>query len=331
MTGQLWSVPAQGGYLYSDELSNVLRIKAQPLTKFRQFADAKDGAQKGLNAGDQFTWNVVSDIGTQGHKLNESAPMPESNFTVDPKTLTVTEFGNSVPYTGKLESLAKQDVVDIIDQVLKHDARKAFDYETWNQMNQTPLRVASTDATSAGAIVVTTNSSTATTNDAALNKNHVKNISDEMKERNIPPYGTTDDYYSIAEVSTYRNFKDDLETIQQHTPEGFHMIMYGEIGRYESIRFVEQTHIPGGGAIDSTTYNALTGVADPWDNAKSSWAFFFGGDTVTEAVVIPEEIRAKLPGDYGRAKGIAWYYIGGFSLVHDTAANARIMKWDSAA
>ena len=35
MSGQLWSVADEGGYLYSDELSNVLRMQAQPLTKFR--------------------------------------------------------------------------------------------------------------------------------------------------------------------------------------------------------------------------------------------------------------------------------------------------------
>lgn len=329
--GQLWSVPSAGGYLYSDELSDTLRLSVQPLTKFRQFADAKDGTQKGLHAGETFTWNVISNIGTQGHKLTEDAPMPESDFTVTPKSLTVNEFGNSVPYTGLLENLAKQDVVDIIDQVLKHDARKAFDYEAWNQFNSTLLKVAPTGGNSTDSVTVVENGTTAITNNIALGKDHVKAISDEMKERNIPPYGMTDDYYSISHPSTFRAFKNDLETIQQNTSEGFQLIMYGEIGRYESFRFVEQNHIPKGGAEDSTTFDALNGVADAWNNGLSSWAFFFGGDTVTEAIVIPEEIRAKIPGDYGRAKGIAWYYLGGFSIVHDQASNSRIMKWDSAA
>jgi hypothetical protein len=56
-----------------------------------------------------------------------------------------------------------------------------------------------------------------------------------------------------------------------------------------------------------------------------------GGDTVTEAIAVPEEIRAKIPGDFGRSKAIAWYYLGGFGIVHDDAANARILMWDSAA
>ena len=43
-----------------------------------------------------------------------------------------------------------------------------------------------------------------------------------------------------------------------------------------------------------------------WDNAKSDVAHFFGEDTVAEAIVCPEEVRGKIPGDYGRSRGIAW-------------------------
>ena len=109
------------------------------------------------------------------------------------------------------------------------------------------------------------------------------------------------------------------------------MIYNGEVGRYEGFRFVEQDFIPKGGAIDSTTFDPYTRTADAWDNAKSSWCFFMGADTVQEAIVIPEEIRGKLPGDYGRSGGIAYYYLGGFGITHDTAAQSRISKWDSAA
>jgi len=63
----------------------------------------------------------------------------------------------------------------------------------------------------------------------------------------------------------------------------------------------------------------------------SDWAYFFGEDTVAEAIVVPEEMRGAIPSDFGRAKGIAWYYLGGFALVQTQAKQARIIKWDSAA
>ena len=98
--------------------------------------------------------------------------------------------------------------------------------------------------------------------------------------------------------------------------------MNGEIGRYDGVRFVEQTH----------KAKASIGTAtSAWTNGKSDWAVFFGEDTVAEAVAVPEEIRGKIPGDFGRDRGIAWYYLGGFGIVHTQAAQSRIVIWDSAA
>jgi hypothetical protein len=84
-----------------------------------------------------------------------------------------------------------------------------------------------------------------------------------------------------------------LETIHQYTETGLAHIFNGEIGRYETTRFVEQTFIPKGGAANATTYDPWGGTAQAWTNGLSSWAAFMGGDTVTEAVCIPEEIRAQ--------------------------------------
>ncbi len=145
-----------------------------------------------------------------------------------------------------------------------------------------------------------------------------------MKERNIPPY-VADDYYALAWPTTLRGFKNNLESIKIYTSEGFNMIKNGEIGRYENMRYVEQTNIAKG----ITTNGGLTGTA--WAQAKSDWIFFFGADTVAEAIAVPEEMRGKIPTDYGRSKGVAWYYLGGFGLCHEQAAETRVLKWDSLA
>lgn len=329
MVGQIWSVAAEGGYLYSDELSDYLRLTQQPFTKFRQLCDAEDGTQKGLNRGEKFYWNVYSNLGTQGRRLAENATMPESGFTISQKSLTVYEAGNSVPYTGKLEALGKHDVTKIIDKTLRDDARKYFDIEAYLQFNATKLRAAPTSGTSTTAITLDTNGTCSTTNNVELRTGHTKAIVDVMKERNIPSY-TGGDYLCISHPTTFRTYKNDLEAVKLYTETGLGHIFDGEIGRYEGVRHIEQTFIPKGGAANATTFDPYTQTAQAWTNAKSSWAFYMGADTVTEAVVIPEEIRAKIPGDFGRSKAIAWYYLGGFGIVHDDATNAKIVKWDSA-
>jgi N4-gp56 family major capsid protein len=318
--------------MYSDQLSDLLRTELQPACKFRQFCNVDESAvEKGLHTGDKHRWNVYDDLAAQGRRLDELQPMPQTSGSVSQSELTITELGNSVPYTGKLTALAKHDVVRIVEKQLKNDARKAFDIEAFLQFRATKLRAAPTGGTSTTSITLTENAATATTNNVALGTGHVKAIGDEMRERNIPGYNGTDDYVSISHPSTFRPFKNELETLHQYTGEGFAMILNGEVGRYDATRFVEQNFIPKGGANDSTTFDPYTQTADAWNNAKSSWAFFFGDDTVNEAIVIPEEIRAKLPGDFGRSQGIAWYYLGGFGIVHDRASQSRIVMWDSAA
>ena len=319
MAGQLWAVNSSGGYMYSDNLSRDLRMEVQPVVKFRQFCDIKDAAHQGLHRGDTFHWNVYSDVTTQGTTLVETATIPETGFTITQGTLTVTEAGNSVPYTGKLDDLSEHPVKEIIRKVLKNDAKKAFDNLASVQFDATPLRAV---GTASNAAAFTTNGTATATNAAAgsLGKENVKVVVDYMKERNIPAY-VNDDYYCIAWPSTLRPLKNDLETIHQYVDSGFQMILNGEIGRYEGTRFVEQTHIAKGTGMGTS--------AAAWTNGND-WAVFLGEDCVAEAISIPEEIRGKIPGDFGRDRGIAWYYLGGFGIVHTTAAQARIVLWDSA-
>lgn len=314
MAGQVWLTNSLGGYMWSPNLSKVLRHALQPLVKFRQFADIKDAAVQGKGKGQEYHWNVYSNVATQGTVLVETSTMAETNFTITQGTMTITEYGNSVPYTGKLDDLSEHPVREIIQKVLKNDAKKALDQAAYDQFNLTKLVVVPTGGTDTAAVTLTTNGTATLTNNVALGKEHVKNIVDLMKERNIPPY-EGDDYFAIAHPTTLRNFKNNLESMKVYVQEGFQMIMNGEIGRYESTRFIEQTNI----------------AKASWTNGKSNWAFFFGADTVAEGIAVPEEMRGKIPTDYGRSRGVAWYYLGGFGLVHSEAANARVVKWGSAA
>ena len=330
MAGQIWAVSALGGYMYTDELTNVLRTAIQPVVRFRQFCDAKDATDKGLGKGQAFNWNVYKDVQDGGGELDESIAMPETNYEIVQGSLTITEYGNSVPYSGKLDNLSKQPVSEIIHKVLKNDAKKTLDGAAFNQFNATLLLI---DILTATTVTFRENDAASMTTNAAvdnLNTTTLRLIIDEMKERDMPPY-MGDDYYCIARPRNYTDLRTYLETVFQHTETGFGRIMNGEIGRYYGCRFVEQTHVAAGGAIDSTTYNFRT--ADAWANAND-WAFFLSEDTVAEALAIPEEIRGKIPTDFGRSRGVAWYYLGGFGIVHnDTGylSQNRIAKWDSAA
>ena len=317
MAGQVWGVDALGGFMYSDQLSDYLRTELQPLSRYRQFCDIKEG--KGTGKGELFNWNVYSDVETAGAALSETNAMPETNYSITQGTLTVTEYGNSVPFTKKLDDLSKQPVKEVINKVLKNDARKTLDRAAYAQFDATRVTVAPTGGNSATAVSLETGAvgaESSITNNVAMTAAHIKAIADLMKERDITPF-FQDDYFSIARPTTLRPFKNELEAIHKYVESGMQLIYNGETGRYEGIRFVEQTNV----------------ATKAWTNALSDEAFFFGADTVAEAIVEPEQIRGKIPTDFGRSRGIAWYYLGGFGISHNAADGLqnRILKWSSAA
>ena len=307
MSGQLWSTNALGGYMWSPNLSRKLRTALQPMVRFRQFCDAKEAF--GLGIGQNFNWNIYSNVATGGGALVENQIMPETNFTITQNSATITEYGNSVPFTKKLDDLSEHPVTEIIHKVLKNDARVTLDTAAYNQFNATPIRIQSTSSTS---YTLTTNGTVAGTGSSALSTSHVKAIADYMAESNIPAFDGVN-YLAVFRPTALRNMKNNLEGIHQYTPEGWHVIMNGEKGRYEGVRFVEQTNIASQG----------------WANTDRG--FFFGSDTVAEIFAIPEEIRGKIPTDYGRSRGIAWYAELAFGIAHIEIPGTRILCWDSVA
>lgn len=313
---QAWS-DTGSGYLSNPTLSDEYRIALQTVCRFRQFCDVE--AALGKNRGDTYTWNIYGDTADQGGALQENQKMPETNFPISQGSITVTERGISVPYSGKLESLSEHDIRRIVFQVLRNDANKSLDAAAAAQFDNALLRYVGLTGTTYNL----DNDGTATgNNNSQLLIWHVKNIADQMQELNIPTFDG-EKYMCIGRPSTFRPFRDELQAQYMYTPEGFSRVMNGEVGEYEGIRFVTQTN-------KAAETNWTT-------NNKSDAAYFFGADTVTEAIACPEELRAKIADDYGRSKGIAWYYLGGFGITHgdatdaNTRAQARILKWDTVA
>jgi len=312
---QLWTNTGQG-FMASDILSDQWRTSLQPMARFRQFCDVEEAI--GTNNGEKFTWTVYGDTQDDGtRELQESQPMPTTSFPVFQGEVVVTEYGIAVPHSLKYETMSEHNVPKVITKTLRNDANRKFDELAHAEFNATLLRAV---GGANGLITLTDNGTPSGINNIAMSKEHVKTIRDTMEERNIPVFDD-EDYMAIARPSTLRPVFDDLESVLQYTDEGYKRIVNGERGRYEGIRFLTQTNI----------------VSENWTNGLSDAAYFFGADTVTEAVSVAEELRGKIPDDYGRSRGIAWYYLGAFKITHanptsaESRAQGRIIKWDSAA
>jgi len=310
----------QGGYLTNQKLNKEYQKVAQPLFRYRQFVDIKESF--GKQQGQTVNWLKVANVANYGKKIAETNTMPETSQSLTWGTVTVAEFGNSIPWTFKMEALSEFDVKDIIKGGLLDDSVKVIDGTVEREFNKTPLRYVGITTASGS---VTTNSAATVTNTSVLNPYHLRKMRLELEKRNVPTFDG--DYVMILGLEAAESLEGAMESVYQYTEVGMKRLFAGEIGKLNGVRFVKDSF--------ASRYvfdpDAGTATAITWSGGLSGVGYMFGKPTVREAIAVPEEIRLKVTTDYGRSKGMAWYFLGNWGLEWPTEANARIIKWDSAA
>jgi N4-gp56 family major capsid protein len=308
MAGQNWTT--HGTYLANDELSKEMRHQMQPMAKFRQFCAFK--ADFGKGKGDALNYDFVSNVATGGGTLTETNTVTETTLTFTQGTMGVTEYGLSVPYTLKAKTLSQFDLTATVKKALKNDMVKTLDAAVEAQMDTCLLRYV---ASSASAYNLYTDGTATQTASVGVDAFHVRKIVDALMVRNVPMVGGT--YFCIGTVSHISQVHSALTDVWKYTKNPLN----AEVGQWYSCRFVRDTN-----SMDNSI-----GTSD-----VTGEAYYFGGDQiydgpVMEGVAMPEELRVKLGTDYGRDMGVAWLYLGGFKLIHDSNSNDRnVIKFDSA-
>ena len=305
---QLFETNSLGGFSTNNQLSSQIRYKAQTMQRFRQFCNSESAA--GTGRGNKVFFNKLSNISTAGGTLTETDTIPKRNFTITQGTLTMTEYGNSIPFTNKLKVLSEASVSEEVRQVLTNDMRAALDsaaatvFKT-NDYIATITNTATTTFGTAGLALATAG--------ANMSDKNVRDIVDQMKILLIPTR-EDDNYVSVASTNSIRGLYDFFEAKAQLTTLG--PLYRGEVGQYYKTRFVEETNF----LVNSDGSNGLYGEA-----------VFFGADAVREGIAVPEEIRVGIPSDYGRDQGIAWYALLGFTQTWDFSVDGqtRIITVDS--
>ena len=292
MGQQLFATNSLGGFLTNNTLSRQLRYKAQTAQRFRQFCDLESYA--GANRGNKVFFDKISNISTSGGTLTETDTIPKRNFTILQGTLTITEYGNSIPFTQKLQKLADTDVSESIRTVLMNDMKVVMDSAAASQFmtNDYIATITNTATTTFGS-----SGTKLATAGANMSDKNVRDIVDRMKVLNIPTRDN-DEYVCVASTNSIRGLYDFFEAKAQNTI--MTPLYRGEVGSYYKTRFIEETNF----LSNTDGSNGLYGEAA-----------FFGADAVREGVALPEEIRVAIPSDFGRDQGIAWYALLGFQQV----------------
>jgi len=295
---QLWSVNSLGGHLTNNSLSKSLRKQALPMYVFRQFVDYKE--DPGKKNGDIVFFDKTLKIDTKGSTLVESNTIPENKWKVVKDSVQVTEWGNSVPYTAKLDTLAEFDPENLSSEKLRDDMVEVIDSAAYVQFSSAKyIAVATNTATT----VFTSNGIATVTATANPSDVTVRDIVDKMDTVLIPRF-TDKNFRAIVSVQARRGIYNYLQAVAQYADPEYRA--NSEVGQYYGTRFV----------LDTAFLSNAVGASSLYGEA-----IFFGKEAVLEAMALQPEVRMKIPTDYGRSKGVAWYGIFQFKKMWDLVSD----------
>jgi len=304
-----WTFDAPTGTYKQNALSMKLYEAAVENSIFVDHVRPVEGF--GRNSGENVTLTRVQNITEPTDPvLQETVRIPEDSFALSTKLITVKEMGRAVPYTSLHKDLSKYDIENPIQRKLRDQMRLSLDTRAATGFKQAKIKYAPTGAATNN---IATNGTFGATATANWNYFHVEQIRDYMFDTlQAPPY-EADDYMAIVRTLGLRGIKSDTkwETWHQYTqPQAK---ANGEVGRIEGIRFAECNHNRALGKVGSGSVLG-EGVV-------------FGEDGVALAEAMTPELRAAIPGDFGRSKAVAWYGILEFDIIWDTgnAGEARIV------
>lgn len=302
-----WTFDAPSGVYKSHQMSNDLREAAIAKTVVMPFVSLEDGSGKKI--GESVTVTRVSNISVPTNaRLTESDPIPEDDITMSTTSVTMVEWGRSVPFTNLNESLAKFDPENKIQRQLRNQLRLVLDKAAADTMTSSSVKVKAIPTGSA-ALTFDTDGTASTPATVNLNYYHVERIRDYMVDTLlVPAYYENGDYVAIGSTQALRGLKDDPKFESWNKYNDPDKKASSEIGRVEQCRLVESNN------TNSFSKNLGTG-------SVLGEAIFFGEDFVSMAVAEDPELRVQMNKgqDYGRQHGVAWYGILEFLVIWDTA------------
>lgn len=323
MPGQNWAISADGGHFANPSLSSKLRYVNTSRYVFRQFTRAEPGYGKGR--GDSIDFDKVSMAETKGGQIGEFQDIPETKFSIVRDSLSVTEWGNSIPWTGKLETLSEFNPSQPVQKVIMNDQKQVLDEAVATEMKTSKLCYIPTGSAVGVWDVDGTASTTGTTN---FNYFHLKEMVDAAETGlygsgntgKILPKFPDGKYVVILSIKAKRGLFDDPEF-------------------QDAAKFAHPRKLFNGEIMEETCYNCrfvITDNPNALSNAKGTntigEALLIGDDSIIEGVALKEELRYKLAVKYGRDKGLAWYAILGFKKPWDFTADTEehIIRFTSA-
>jgi len=295
-----WNFDAPTGTYKNHAMSSQLYEAAVENSVFMDHTSPVEGY--GKKQGETVTITRVRNVTEPTSAvLDEQTRIPEDSFSLSTRAITVQELGRAIPYTSLSMDLSEFDLENPIQKKLREQMRLVLDTLAAQAYRRTSVKVDFTATTtttfSTGGVFANNSTRNWLVSDVAKIRDYM------FDDLTIPPIDGGD-YLTIVRTLGLRGLKNDAEWVTWHQYTDPQAKFNGEVGRIEGVRFVETNH---------TSAARKVGTASVLGEG-----LVFGDESVGLAEALTPELRAAIPGDFGRSRAVAWYGILRMEPIWDT-------------
>lgn len=309
-----WVMDAPTGTWKSHAMSAAIYNQSLAASVFADFLIPENAL--GKHKGESVTLTRVNALSEPTSVvLGENDLVPIDTMAISARSITIQEIGRGVEYTGLVEDLSEININNTVQKALTNQLRLAMDTLAATAYKSTLIKYAPTGASANNIATSGTFGAQASAN---LNLWHVEQIRDYMYDTLVIPPINGDEYVAVCRSLGIRGIKNDtnwIDWVKYTSPE---KKFNGEVGMIEKIRFVETNH---SNALGKVGANSVLGES-----------IFFGDDAVALVEAVSPELRAGIPGNFGRFKTVAWIGELAMALIWNTAnaGQAKVVHVGSA-
>jgi len=274
---------------------------------FDQAADVQPVAQAMPGTGVTFT--IFADIAAATSTLNEVTDVTPTALSDSQVTVTLAEYGNAVVTTAKLRGTAFLDVDSAAANIIGYNAGDSMDQVV-------------RDVIAGGSNVVYSGTATARNEvsaDENLTANNVRKVVAQLRGANVATFNGS--YIGFIHPDVSYDFRSATDASAWRTPANYvdpTGIYNGEIGLFESVRFIETPRAKvftnagngsgGAGNIDVYATNIM---------GRQALAKAFSTQDGNGAT--PKIVRGNVTDILMRLQPMGWYWLGGYGRFREAS------------
>jgi N4-gp56 family major capsid protein len=278
---------------------------------FDQAADVQPVQQAMPGTGVTFT--IFSDIAAATSTLNEVTDVTPTALSDSQVTVTLNEYGNAVVTTAKLRGTAFLDVDSAAANIIGYNAGDSID-----QVIREVLAGGTNVVYATGGTTTPTSRESVSTDDI-LSADDVRKVTAQLRAANVATFDGS--YLGYIHPDVSYDFRSATDAAAWRTPANYvnpEGIYNGEIGKFESVRFIETPRAKK--FENASNGTSTTGTIDVYAThimGRQALAKAYSVQDGNGAV--PKIVRGNVTDILMRLQPLGWYWLGGYGRFREAS------------